>query len=93
MSDDSQWIERAQSAEAKLRTLQDQVNRIKEDAQHILTVFGARKKSDGSFDIDFEKFVNNIGQGQAFEVKQIIEAQYGAQESSSESEGSDPAVS
>jgi len=71
------WIERAQSAEAKLKTLQDQQDRIKEDAQYILTVFGARKKSDGSFDIDYEKFVKMLGEDQAFVVRGMIDTEYG----------------
>ena len=73
---ESDWIERAQSAEARLNTLNQQIDRIKEDSVFILNTFAARKKSDGSFDIDFKKFIANIGSESAAEIRQIIDKQY-----------------
>jgi len=73
------WMERAQSAEAKLSTMKEQQDRLKEDAQFILTTFGARKKSDGSFDINYQKFVDILGSEQALEVKKMIEVTYGSE--------------
>jgi RNA binding exosome subunit len=75
-TDESHWITRAQDAESKLNTLQQQVERIKEDARSILETFSARKKGNGSFDINFEKFVSNIGQESAMEIRKIIDETY-----------------
>ncbi len=78
MSDESMWIERAQSAEAREATLKESNTRIKEDSVHILETFAARKQGDGSFKIDFEKFIENIGESGAAELRQIIDEQYPA---------------
>lgn len=76
MQDDSYWVDRCQSAEARLNTLQQAQDRIKEDAVFILDTFAARKKSDGSFDIDYQKFIENIGEESAMELIDIIYEQY-----------------
>lgn len=76
MQDESYWVDRAQSAEAINATLQESVAKIKEDSKSILETFSARKKSDGSFDIDFAKFIENIGEDSAMELKQIIDEMY-----------------
>ena len=70
------WIERAQSAEAKLETLKDATDRIKEDARKVLDTFAARKKRDGSYQIDFERFAEQIGMEGALELRQIIDQRY-----------------
>jgi len=38
--------------------------------------FGVRERSNGEIDIDFDKFVKNIGREGAMELKGIIETQY-----------------
>jgi len=68
----------------KYDTLKAQQDRIKEDAQYILETFGARKKSDGSFDIDFDKFIKMLGAEQSFKVRDMIEAEYGESQKSAE---------
>ena len=78
MSEDSFLVERAQTAEAKLNTLQQTVDRIREDARTVLETFAARKQGDGSFNIDYEKFIENIGPEGAAELRQIIDEQYPA---------------
>ena len=77
MADESMWIERAQSAEARLATMQGNVDKSREDAIYILELFAARKQNDGSFDINFDKFIENIGREKALEVAKIIVEQYG----------------
>jgi hypothetical protein len=76
MSDDI-WIERAQSYEAKYKTAQGQIDRLKEDARFVLDTFGARKKSDGTFDINFDQFVERLGPEQALAVRGMIDQRYG----------------
>jgi len=77
------WMERAQSCEARLSTMKDQQDRLKEDAQYILETFGARKKQDGSFDINYQKFVDMLGPEQAKAVSGMIEMTYGAKQDGS----------
>lgn len=74
---EDEWRERAQSCEAKLTTLKGNVERVQEDARTILETFCARKKSDGSFDIDWEKFVERIGDEQALILADIIKEKHG----------------
>ena len=76
MSDESIWIEKAQSAEAQNATLRDNMDRIKEDARRILDTFGARKNSDGSFSIDFDKLVANLGMEQCMELRHVIDTHW-----------------
>jgi len=76
MQDESFWVEKAQSLEAKFNTLQQSVERVKEDAKFVLETFSARKKSDGTFDIDFEKFVEKIGRETALGLKRMIDERY-----------------
>ena len=70
------WRDKANSAEAKLGTVQDNIDRMKADAQEILALFAAKKKADGSFQIDFDKLVDRLGLEQAFELRQVIDAKY-----------------
>lgn len=76
MSDESFWVERAQSAETKLATLQANVDRVKDDAKQILDLFGARKAPDGTFSINFDKLAKNLGLEQAMELRGIIDTTY-----------------
>lgn len=69
------WIERAQSCEAQLNTYKDTMDRQKEDARTILDTFGARKTENG-FSIDYEKFVENLGEEGAKELKKVIDEKY-----------------
>ena len=77
MQDENYYIERMNSAEAKFNTLQESVNRIREDARNVLDTFCARKKSDGTFDINFEKFIERLGETGANELRSIIDEFYG----------------
>ena len=71
MSDESMWIERAQSAEARLHTATQvsaaALTRIKE----FKTNFGIREKQDGSIEIDYGKFVARLGAGGWLELRAI----------------------
>ncbi len=61
------------SACAQRDTYKDQIDRLKEDARSVLDTFAARKKSDGSFVIDFDAFVQKLGPETALELRKAID--------------------
>lgn len=71
--DESQLLERAQSAEAKLQTLQDQIAPLKEKTRMVCETLCAREKSDGSFDIDYVAFAERLGLEGAMELRAVID--------------------
>lgn len=76
MDAESMWIERAQSAEAQLKTLREAqgaaIARIKE----FKTNFGIRERDNGEIVIDFQKFVERLGPESSAELRKIIEEKY-----------------
>lgn len=78
MSDDSVWIDRAQSAEAKLKTLKEAYEPALERVKAFKANFGIKERANGEIQIDFEKFVQNLGRESALELKQVIDEQYQA---------------
>ena len=77
MQDDSVWLERAQSAEAKLATLKQALDPALERIKNFKANFGVKERDNGELDIDFEKFVKNLGQENALELKKVIDETYG----------------
>jgi len=76
MADESYWISEAQSAKAQLATLKEAYQPAIEKIQQFKANFGVRERSNGDIDIDFDKFVKNLGREGAMELKAIIETQY-----------------
>lgn len=76
MADEGTWIDRAQTAEAKVTTITAQVERLKSEVRAIHEAFGSRKKSDGSYEIDYEAFVARLGVDGALEIRRIIDETY-----------------
>jgi hypothetical protein len=76
MADESHWIERAQSAEAKLKTLQDSMEPLKAKVRGIKDALCARERTDGSFDIDFDRLAERLGVAACLELRGIIDARY-----------------
>lgn len=70
------WMERAQSAEAKLATLEQAYQPALERVQHFKANFGVKESSDGTLTIDFDKLTENLGLGGCTELKAIIEEKY-----------------
>jgi len=70
------WIERAQSAEAKIKTMEDAYKPALERIKEFKANFGIREKQGGEIEIDFEKFAQNIGIEGAMELRQIIDETY-----------------
>ncbi len=75
--DERYWIDRAQSAEAKLKTLQDATDPAIERIQRFKTNFGVIEKTDGSIDIDFQKFASALPLEHALELRKIIDEVHG----------------
>lgn len=76
MADESYWVDRAQSAEARLKTVEDQYKPAIERVQQFKTNFGVRERADGSLRIDFDKFAAALGIEQALELRRIIDETY-----------------
>lgn len=74
---ESVWIERAQSAEARLATLKQAYEPALERIRTFKANFGIKERDNGEIDIDFDKFTANLGKVNALVLKGIIEKQYG----------------
>ena len=76
MQDENYWVEKANSAEAKLKTLQDQYGPAIDRIKQFKANFGVKERSDGSIDVDFDKFVKALGIESALELRGIIDETY-----------------
>ena len=76
MSEESIWIERAQSAEAKLATLKDAYAPALEKVKAFKANFGIQERDTGEIVIDFEKFVAKLGVESALVLRGVIDEQY-----------------
>jgi hypothetical protein len=70
------WQERAQNAEAVNLTLKQASSAALDRIKEFKANFGIREKQGGIIEIDFDKFVTNIGAGSALELKKVIEEKY-----------------
>lgn len=71
MSDDF-WIERAQTAEAKLKTMSEASRAAIDRVTAFKANFGIKERSNGEIVIDYVKFVENLGEENAKELAKII---------------------
>lgn len=76
MSDDSYWVERAQSAEAKLQTLKSAYEPAIERIKMFKSNFGIKERGNGEIDIDFTKLVGSLGRENAMELRRVIDEHY-----------------
>lgn len=72
MSEDM-WIQRAQSAEASLTTCRDQTDRVNRKYRSVMETLGAKERSDGTIDIDFEVLVKRLSTEHALELRSVID--------------------
>lgn len=70
------WIDRAQSAEAKLKTLREAYEPALERVRNFKANFGIRERDNGEIVIDYDKFVTNLGESSAHELRRIIDEVY-----------------
>jgi hypothetical protein len=76
MADESMWIERAQSAEAKLKTMQESHEAAVGRVKNFKANFGVRERDNGEIVIDFPKFVGRLGPDAAAELRAVIDEKY-----------------
>lgn len=67
------WMERAQSAEAKLVTQKENLGAAIDRVREFKKNFGIREKPGGVIDIDYDKFVQNLGLDAALELRNVID--------------------
>jgi len=77
MSDESMWIERAQSAEAKLASIKESYGPALDRVKEFKANFGVKERSDGTLVVDYDKFAGAIGIEGALELRRIIDGLYG----------------
>ncbi len=76
MSEDM-WMDRAQSAEAQLKTLREAQGAAIERIKDFKANFGIKERGNGEIVIDFPKFVERLGQEDAAELQKVIAEKYG----------------
>lgn len=70
------WMERAQSAEAKLSTQRQAHESAIERIKVFKANFGVKERSDGSIVIDFEKLVERLGAEGCLELRRVIDQKW-----------------
>ena len=75
MSEDF-WINRAQTAEAQLKTLREAQGAAIERIKDFKANFGIKERSNGEIVIDFPKFVERLGEEGAAELRKVIDEKY-----------------
>lgn len=73
---ESMWIERAQSAEAQLKTLREAQGAAIERIKDFKANFGIKERGNGEIVIDFPKFVERLGEEGAAELRKVIDDKY-----------------
>ena len=76
MSEESFWVGRAQTAEAKLNTLREAQGSAIERIKDFKNNFGIRERDNGEIVIDFSKFVERLGPENSAELRKVINEQY-----------------
>lgn len=76
MQDESHWIDRAQSAEARLITLKEAYEPALERIKEFKKNFGVREASDGRLLVDYDRFADAIGPDGALELRAIIDQKF-----------------
>ena len=71
------WMERAQSAEAQLKTLREAQGAAIERIKDFKANFGIKERGNGEIVIDFPKFVERLGPESSSELRKIIVEKYG----------------
>ena len=67
------WIERAQSAEAQLKTLREAQGAAIERIKAFKSNFGIKERGNGEIVIDFVKFVERLGPEQSAILRNVID--------------------
>ena len=73
---ESFWVERAQSAEAQLKTMREAQGAAIERIKDFKANFGIRERDNGEIVIDFPKFVERLGPENSGELRKVIDEKY-----------------
>lgn len=73
---ESFWVERAQAAEAQLKTLREAQGAAIERIKEFKANFGIRERGNGEIVIDFPKFVERLGAENAAELRKVMNEKY-----------------
>lgn len=73
---ESMWLDRAQTAEAQLKTLREAQGKAIERIKDFKSNFGIRERGNGEIVIDFPKFVERLGPDGAAELRKVIDEKY-----------------
>ena len=76
MFDEGSAIDRAQSAEAKLGGLQENLDRVKQKFRDMMTTLGARELSNGTVEFNFEVLAENLSIESALKLRAAIDKQH-----------------
>ena len=76
MSDESVWMERAQTAAAKLATLRQAYEPALERVKQFKANLGIKERSNGELVIDYQKFIAGLGIQGSLELRAIIDQTY-----------------
>jgi hypothetical protein len=74
--DESQWIEKAQSLEARIGTMKEQIDPLKEKIRAIKEMLCAREVSGGGIEIDFDALVDKLGLESCMELRKAIDERW-----------------
>ena len=74
--EESVWIEKAQSCEARLATLKQAYEPALERVKQFKANFGIKERGNGELVIDYDKFVERLGMEGALELRKIIDEKY-----------------
>ena len=67
------WRQRAESAEAKLSTMEQAHKAAIERVRDFKANFGIKEKQGGVIEIDYDKFVSNLGPEGCLELRKVID--------------------
>ena len=73
---EAMWMERAQSAEAKLATLKQAYEPALDRVKQFKANFGIRERDNGELVIDYQKFVERLGKQGAMGLIAVIHEKY-----------------
>ena len=73
---ESFWVERAQTAEAQLKTLREAQGAAIDRIRDFKANFGLRERGNGEIVIDFQKFVERLGDDNAMELRKVLDEKY-----------------
>ena len=76
MADDF-WVDRAQTAEAQLKTLREAQGAAIERIKAFKSNFGIKERGNGEIVIDFVKFVERLGPESTAELRKVMDEKFG----------------